>query len=128
MNINVGVDISIRRIQDVICSGLEAGVYYWAVIKSYEDPEEMQYQMFPDRVYPHIDYPVNKGGAVILSEFYDEVEIDEHRLDLPAIKHGLQLMAKDYPEHLCDILNENEDAITGDILIQLAVLGEVRYG
>jgi hypothetical protein len=128
MNINVGVDISIRRIQDVLCCGLEGGIGYWATITGYEDPTSLQYQLCSDRVYRHVDYPVNEGGAVVLVEFDDEGDIDEHRLDLSAIQRGIKLMAKDYPEHLCDILSENEDAITGDILIQLAVLGEVRYG
>jgi hypothetical protein len=122
------VDLDIRRIQDVLCCGFEGGIGYWATITGYEDPTSLQYQLYPDRVYRHVDYPVNEGGAVVLVEFDDEGDIDEHRLDLPAIQRGIQLMAKDYPEHLCDILNENEDAITGDILIQLSLLGEVRYG
>ena len=31
-------------------------------------------------------------------------------------------------KHMNDIINENEDANTGDILVQLAVMGSVVFG
>ena len=37
-------------------------------------------------------------------------------------------MKKEYPSHYADLVEENDDAETGDIWLQLAVFGEVIYG
>jgi hypothetical protein len=59
-------------------------------------------------------------------------EVDEERelmkLDEEAIKRGLQGLAEEHPEHLADFLREEEDAITGDVFVQLCVFGELVYG
>ena len=50
------------------------------------------------------------------------------RLDLNAIKKGLQIMAEKYPRHMGDFLNENDDADTGDVFLQCCLFGEAIYG
>lgn len=50
------------------------------------------------------------------------------RVSERAIKRGLALMVKAAPKQLARLIEGNADATTGDVLIQLAVLGEVRYG
>jgi hypothetical protein len=37
-------------------------------------------------------------------------------------------MAADYPRHFADLVNENDDADTGDAFVQCCVFGEVIYG
>jgi hypothetical protein len=49
-------------------------------------------------------------------------------IDKLSLEAGLQLMAKKYPKHFNDFMSINEDAITGDVFLQLVVLGEVIYG
>lgn len=127
MKITVGVDISIREIQSILVDAFEISIGYWAFVKGYEEPHDLQYQLFPDNVVKYADYPVNTGGAVIVAEYDEGVEIDEHWLNMNAIQKGLQLMAKNYPLNFCDILNGTYDAEDADMLVQLAVLGEVRY-
>jgi hypothetical protein len=37
-------------------------------------------------------------------------------------------MRDQYPRHFADLVGEDDDAITGDVWLQLAVFGEVIYG
>jgi hypothetical protein len=37
-------------------------------------------------------------------------------------------MGDKYPSHLSDLVEEQDDAITADILLQLALFGELVYG
>ena len=60
-------------------------------------------------------------------------EEDEERpvlatLNEEKIQEALDLMAEKYPRHYKDFVDENEDADTGDVFIQLFVFGEVIYG
>jgi len=50
------------------------------------------------------------------------------RLDLDAIKKGLQIIAEKYPRHMGDFLNENDDADTGDVFLQCCLFGDAIYG
>jgi pimeloyl-ACP methyl ester carboxylesterase len=46
----------------------------------------------------------------------------------PHTAEWLHLMPQVAPEHWADFLTENEDAETGDVFVQLCLLGEVVYG
>jgi hypothetical protein len=37
-------------------------------------------------------------------------------------------MAQAYTRHFADFINQNDDAITGDVFLQCCLLGEVLYG
>jgi len=133
------------RIADLICSGMEGGSYgvaSWGQIDSYVDPPEGKptpeklAEVFEggsgwtDKLYKHNQYPLIDGAAVILSvrDSADEEEGKLLRFDIEAVKRGLQLMADKYPKHFADFMNENDDAITGDVFVQCCVLGDVVYG
>lgn len=49
-------------------------------------------------------------------------------LDLAAVERGLAVMAERYPRAFADIGTSRADAVTADVLVQCAVLGEVVYG
>ena len=49
-------------------------------------------------------------------------------LDRAALERGLALMSTEQPGHFADFVSGNEDAETGDVLLQLALLGEVVFG
>lgn len=69
---------------------------------------------------------------------YDDPDGDEEgdATGMKTIRHadiqlGLQTMAKDYPDHWADLINEDgnrADAITYDVAVQCIVLGSVIYG
>jgi hypothetical protein len=49
-------------------------------------------------------------------------------LNEESIKDGLQKMAEHFPKHFMDFLNENDDAETADVFMQLAVMGKITFG
>jgi hypothetical protein len=119
------LDVSLEVLASTLCSGLEGGSGYWARLTEYTPPAEMTFRIDEGQIFRHIDYPMNEGGAVTLR---DVEEGKDHRLDLPALKRGAAVMAVKYPRHFADMIGENGDATTGDILVQCAVFGDVVYG
>ena len=80
------------------------------------------------------------GKGVVVYDCYDE-NIDEnaddftpfpesakHHITLDDVKKGLELMRDLYPRHWADLVEENDDLITGDVWLQLTVFGELIYG
>ena len=73
----------------------------------------------------------DKGEKNAFAEvsFVDKYEAEEEVFMTDAVlKEGLTQMAGTYPKHFEDFMNENEDAITGDVFIQCIMFGEVIYG
>ena len=77
------------------------------------------------------------GGTLMVHDAYEEEEtfnelteeyvITRYPLDLKAVKKGLRLMKEQYPRHWADLVEENDDLITGDVWLQLAIFGELVY-
>jgi len=44
------------------------------------------------------------------------------------VRAGLQVLASKYPHHLADIVGDNSDCVTSDVLVQCALFGEIIYG
>lgn len=80
------------------------------------------------------------GKGVMVYDCYDEdlpfiiADISEfpktakHHITLEDVKKGLELMRDQYPRHYADLVEENDDLITGDVWLQLTVFQEVIYG
>ena len=74
------------------------------------------------------------GGTLVVYDDYEVEELEEgekptkYTLTLKDVRKGLRLMKKNYPNHYNDLMEECEDAITGDVWLQLAVFGELIYG
>jgi len=130
------MDIDDKRIADLLCAGFEGGIGYWAQIVSYVKPAVV----WPwDLSAAYVQYPLSEGGAVLLREVVEgpESAIETMakavgkeplwRLDREALQRGLDLFHR-YPKHLSDFLTENEDSDTGDVFIQLCLLGDIVYG
>ena len=146
--IEVTTSISIDRVREMLITGFESGSYSSFVIDGY-DTNDKEVALDPETGWPHKDYPgyaywaTVEGCAVIVQDEYEleeyeyEVTLPGHddaaeppklRLDLAAIKKGLQVMATKYPDQFNDIVSENDDTITGDVFIQCCLLGEAVYG
>ncbi len=126
----VQIDVSARDVASLICSGFEGGVSYWCRIMDYREPKVVRPVIDEDEVFKHNDYPLLDGGAVICRVF-DEGTDKKYAplvLDRDAVQRGLTLMAEKYPRHWGDFLSTNYDACTGDVFLQLCLLGEVVYG
>ena len=61
--------------------------------------------------------------VLILDEFGNSV----YPLTWGKMCKAMQLMAKDYSHHLDDLMQENDDATTADVFLQLSLFGEVMY-
>jgi len=100
-----------KRIVDLLCCAYEGGSHYWSS---------------GDRRPYTIDGDTLRLPVTVFEE--DDFQKTPHTLDFAAIQRGFQVMAEKYPWHLAHFLEENEDAETGDVFLQCAVLGEIVYG
>jgi len=140
IKIAVELDIPIERIKDLLCCAFEGGTHYWAVVTD-EGTTQEDMDKFGAEYYHEI--PALGGEFPIFDreEFYDGEEDDKLDpigvLNMDGIKKALQLMAKGqdkdgkdcpgYKEHWDWFMAENEDANTGDLLVQLALFGKEVY-
>ena len=81
-----------------------------------------------------------KGKGVMVYDLYDEDAEDfdgdiknfpasaKHHITIEDVRKGLELMRDQYPRHYADLVEEQDDAITGDVWLQLATFGELIYG
>jgi hypothetical protein len=139
--VSVPLRLTRARISDVLCCAFEGGSNYWYRIVEEKEPERFEFYSMPDlidegrgekrpRVFPHLDYPLNPGGSLLIRTLEDD-EIGgkmEWVLDLDAVEKGLALMAERHPGHFADILSEDDDAETGDVLLQCCLFGELVFG
>ena len=118
-------NIPYSRVSDLLVAAFEGGCNYWMNTADAVKPPMITYQYVPGHTHPRYEYPLNEGGAV---DCIVDGDSETHRLDLPAIKKGLHLMAEKYPEQFADFINMNEDADTADIFVQCCLFGDVIYG
>jgi hypothetical protein len=123
------VEITPTRVADLLCCAFEGGSNYWYRIKLKKAPAEFAFRYMPDlsdRPTSYTDYPLNRGGYLIVGD--SEGDMEDGLLDLGTIRYGLDTMAHKYPRHFQDLLNDNEDATTGDVFLQCCLWGEVVFG
>lgn len=131
-SMRVTLTVEDEKIASALISAFEGGSNYWYMIqkagKPKGEPALWPYREDSSRIYSHVDYPMNPGGYLLISST-EEPEKGNFRLSRSRIEKGLQLMAasKDYSHHFRDLMSDNADAITGDVLLQFALFGEVLY-
>jgi len=130
--VTINLEISDQHCADIMCTALEGGIGYWAQsrnIKRCNLPEDAAHGL---RSYESCE----------LAELNDdETDWDwskPMRLDYDAIRRGVAaiLQHKDYSRMgtgiLRDIVSDEMgcyiDAGVADCIVQMGVLGEVRYG
>ncbi len=124
------MDVDYDAIASLLCSAFEGGSNYWYLIDEFVAPAAFSYRTDKERVYKHIDYPLNLGGRLVITT----LDGDEHKgkkrwtLDVARISRGLNAMAKHQPSHFASILDESADAETGDVFLQMCLFGEIVYG
>lgn len=119
--------VTTQRVSDLLCCAFEGGSNYWYVINRFIKPEKFDFRTDIDEIFRHLDYPLNVGGALIIGDKEDD-EAEEKVLNLISIQKGLETMARLHQSHMRDFLDDNEDAITGDVFLQCCLFGEVIYG
>ncbi len=147
----VDVEVSDRILRDTVCSAFEGGSNYWYWVEDTILPagtveadfrEGGKFQT-PGDYYPSVEIiPTVPGGALVItaapdgaSPMDDEEPRDVREDDmLPAILNreallrGAAIMAEKHPRHFGNMMGDNGDAETGDVLLQLALYGELIFG
>jgi hypothetical protein len=112
------VTVSSLRVFDTIASGVDGGIQYWGKVLSFWVPGRGALSV---AAAPH---------AADLHLVCEVLELEtQARIALHGKWRGaLRLMAEHYPHKFAELLTGRADRTTGDVLIQLAAFGEVRYG
>jgi hypothetical protein len=93
-------------VRDLLICAWEGGSNYWAEA---DGPADLAFR--PE-------------GVVVR-----DCEGDEHLLNQKTLTNGLQVMARDWPRHWANVVNEDEmDAETGDVFLQCCLFGTIVYG
>lgn len=108
---------------------------YWPVIKAYKsDAEKGLFDDCECREDKWAKALMHGKGVVVYdcyemdNELNDGEEPTKYHLTMDNVRKGLELMRDQYPRHYADLVEEQDDAITGDVWLQLATFGELIYG
>lgn len=134
----VSTEVPAKKIAGLLCTGFEGGVGYWCRIMTTikpKDPSAIRPVLDEGgrepKVWEFYDYPLLGGATVCRLDDGDTKDTDKRYtplvLDGAAIARGLKLMAEKWPRHYANFISENDDATTGDVFIQLCLLGDIVY-
>lgn len=116
------VEISDELVSNLLCCAFEGGSNYWYMIERYE-PFGINKQF----EFPHITVPLTEEGTIVITDKNEE-DGEHFKLNRLSLARGLQVMVTEYSKHFQDILDETEDAATGDIFLQCCLFGKVIFG
>lgn len=91
------------------------------------NPDSVSDLDFPECWEPQL-FAYLKGDAKHYVLIRDEYSDGVYPLTFASMCKAMQLMAKDFPRHMNDLLIENDDAITADVFLQLSLFEDVIYG
>lgn len=110
------MDITVKVNDELVANALDsADIGYWARV--------------PQGCGDHKKLLDGKATATV--EEFDESTGETtktHTLTGEKVRIGLSIMAEKYPRHFQDVVADNADAETGDVLVQLSLFGEIVYG
>lgn len=117
------------EIENLMVSAMEGGSNYWYEIKdeSYDAIKEATKDMNGEAFVIRMLVAIQRGVSVKVHDCNDEDEL-LGTITQESWAKAEDLMIKEQRPHLGDVLNENDDATTGDVFFQLAVMGEVKFG
>lgn len=130
MNVKAQVDVSLESIANLLCSAFEGGSNYWYEIQEFHKPPSLSFRTDKEKVFRHIDYPLNVGGSLVIKSLEDD-EINgakQWTLNLKACDRGLNIMATKFPHHFANVVVDEGDSNTGDVFLQCCLFGDVIYG
>ena len=115
LTMKIEVTVPSLAVLDTVLSGVQGGVQYWAKVLQCWVPGRAGLAEDP---------------ATDLRLVCDVLELESgERISLQdKWSTALRLMADRYPHKFADMVTGTGDCTTGDVLIQLAAFGELRYG
>lgn len=123
MEIQVKIKIEGEMLSNLLVNALEGGSNYW-----YSNVEFVGRDQYPDIRY-------DEWFAKCLDEnipFEIRITEDEwgktHVLNLESVTTGTMLLVEEETRHYDDWIQENDDATTADVWLQLCLFGKVVFG
>ncbi len=124
-----------QRVKDLMCCAWEGGSNYWCTLKATRltpaadalrtDIQRKRRETTGDGTFYRWEIPFLPDAAL---ELEVDGETETYTLTREKLIAGLQVMASKYPRHFADVLNENDDASTGDVFLQCCLFGEIIFG
>jgi len=122
--VNATFKVSRQQVAGALWRAFSSQITWFRVVEVIEPPT-LRFRSIEHLALRMVDYPLNEGGSIgIVST---EPSSDVFRLDLKSIRRGLEDLATKYPRHFADLVNENTDAITANVLLQCCLFGELIY-
>ncbi len=115
VNVTTPVVVPLDRVAYTLCAALEGGSTYWCdrlVVDDYLG-------------YEWAHEAIAAGTPFRIFHNDEEDKIDN---SLSRIAVALTLLAERHPKHFSDLVNENEDADTGDVFFQMLCFAGIVYG
>lgn len=122
--IRLNFNVDPEKITNLLISAFEGGSNYWIA-------RRVEITRKPTLPYDGYGSSVPMaGGEISIAELVNDNtgEINMHTLDQEKCIKGLEIMAEKYPRHFSDWVSENDDAVTGDVFLQVSLFGTVVYG
>ena len=122
--VNATFKVSRQQVAGALWRAFGSQITWFRVVEVIEPPT-LRFRSIENLSLRMVDYPLNEGGSIgIVST---EPASDVFRLDLKSIRRGLEDLATKYPRHFADLVNEDTDAITANVLLQCCLFGELIY-
>jgi hypothetical protein len=122
--VNATFKVTRQQVANTLWRAFGSDITWFRVVDVIE-PLTLRFRSIKRLTLRMVDYPLNEGGS--LGIVSTEPASDVFRLDLNSIGRGLDDLATKYPRHFADLVNENSDAITADVLLQCCLFGELVY-
>jgi hypothetical protein len=112
---------------NLLCNAFEGGaINYWARVDN--SPSSPFFPAGEEKPYTYLQDVPFVGGVLTIEQDEDGYTPCPFKLTRERMAVAFQLMAEKYPHHWKDVVKDNADATTGDVFVQLAVLGDIVYG
>ncbi len=116
---HIDMEVKASTIVGLLICAFEGGSNYW-----YDDLKLLERsskaEVPSERFYEDM---ITHGFSI-----QDKVTKEAYIIRQDNLVEGIVLMATQHPKHFMDAQNENDDAITGDVYLQLVVHRKVIYG
>lgn len=122
--VNATFKVSRRQVATALSCAFGSQITRFRVVELIEPPA-FRFRSIEHLTHRLVDYPLNEGGSLGIVSTEPDSEV--FRLDLNSIGRGLDDLATKYPRHFADLVNENTDAITANVLLQCCLFGELIY-
>lgn len=134
--LKIEIEMPMERIVNCIVGFIENGYSPWANRFVHDDKPEtitaINETVGDKTIWYAREGFWEKGGSAMLT--YDRATDDEGTfggsmsISMTDFERGLKAMAQHAPRHMADLVNENDDAVTHDVFMQMVVFGEIIYG